>query len=306
MEGEKIMTGRKLGIIGVTGFIGGKLAARARRDGWSICGFSRAKQGPHPDIQEWRIWSAQPDLSGLDAIVNLSGHPIDRRWTESNRRLFYESRVGTTRTLVAALSRLPESDRPGVLINGSGAGIYGDRQEEILDEDAPTGESYLADLCREWEAAAGEAAPLGIRVARLRTGIVLGTDGPAFRKMLLLFKLGLGGRLGSGQQRMPWIHIDDVVGAILHVAAHPRLAGAINVCAPEPEKNRDFTRMLAESVHRPAFFHVPGAALRLALGGFGGALLEGQRAIPRALLESGFKFEFPGLREALKDLMRKN
>jgi uncharacterized protein (TIGR01777 family) len=297
------MAERKMGIVGATGFIGGKLAERAVRDGWTVCGFSRSGSGKSPVIREWRPWTSTPDLSGFEAIVNLSGHPIDSRWNEKNRRLFRESRVGTTQILGEAFRALPAEKRPAVLVNGSAVGIYGDRGDEILDDSSSPGKGYLAGLCQEWEAAAHPAEDLGIRVAQIRTGVVLGRGGAAFEKMSQLFKLGLGGRLGSGGQWMPWIHVQDLADGILHIVGHPRLFGPVNGSAPEPVRNEEFTRQLARALRRPAFLHVPPFALKVILGGFASAVLEGQRAIPRALLESGYQFSFPELPAALHDLI---
>lgn len=294
------MPERRMGIVGASGFAGRELCRQARAAGWRIVGFSRGGGGGG----EWRRWSPEPDLSGLDAVVNLAGHPIDRRWTTGNKRLFRESRVGVTRILAGALGKMAAAGRPAVLVNGSAVGIYGDRGDEILEESSAPGEGYLAELCREWESAAGEVAALGVRVVMVRTAMVLGREGPAFRKMRRLFRLGLGGRLGSGRQWMPWIHVEDLAGAILHAAGHASLAGPLNGSAPEPVRNAEFTRGLAGALRRPAFLHVPPFALRAAIGGFASVALSSQRVVPRALLESGFRFRFPELGGALRDLVR--
>jgi hypothetical protein len=212
--------------------------------------------------------------------------------------------VEFTRRVVNALAAQPEDQRPRVLVNASAVGIYGDRGDELLTESAAPGSGYLAELCHEWENEALKAEALGVRVVRLRTGIVLGREGDAFRKLATVFKCGIGGRLGNGRQWMPWIHIDDQCAAIVHAVLSGTLTGAANLCAPAPETNRDFTRKFAAAVHRPALFPVPGFALKLALGGFGGALLEGQRALPAALEADGFQFRFPTLDSALADLLR--
>jgi uncharacterized protein (TIGR01777 family) len=294
----------RVAILGVTGFIGRGLPALFGDDGISVTGVSRSGQQTRPLIQYWQNPSALDPADHL-AVINLSGEPIDRRWNDANRRLFHESRVGVTKRLVETIGRLPEERRPKVLVNASAVGIYGDRgDEELLDNAAP-GTGYLADLCREWEDAAGEAAALGVRVVSLRVGIVLGRDGAAFKKLLGVFRAGVGGRLGSGRQWMPWIHVDDLRSAIHHCVMTESLHGPVNGCAPAPERNRDFTRKFARAVRRPALLPVPGFALKLALGGFGGALLAGQRALPAALLESGFRFAYPTLDLALADLVRR-
>jgi uncharacterized protein len=294
----------KVAIIGVTGFIGRGLPALFADDGISVTGVSRSGQQTRPLIQTWQNPAALDPADHL-AVINLSGESIDRRWTGSNRRLFRESRVGVTRRLVETISRLPRERRPKVLVNASAVGIYGDCGDvELLDNAAP-GAGYLADLCREWEDTAAEAEALGLRVVRLRVGIVLGRDGAAFRKLSGVFRAGIGGRLGSGRQWMPWIHVDDLRAAIHHCVMTGSLSGPVNGCAPTPETNRDFTRKFARAVRRPALLPVPGFALKLALGGFGGALLQGQRALPSALLESGFRFAYPTLDMALADLVRR-
>jgi uncharacterized protein (TIGR01777 family) len=253
-------------------------------------------------VDRWQKADAL-DFTGHDAVINLAGESIARRWNAENMRLFNESRVTVTRRVVAAIRALPEAARPRVLVNTSAVGIYGDGGDHILTESSPPGSGYLADLCREWEEAALEAEPLGVRVVRLRIGVVLGRDGEAFRKLQRVFKLGIGGRLGSGRQWMPWIHIDDLRNAILHAVNSAALTGAVNATAPVVERNADFTRKFAAALHRPAIFPVPGFALKLALGGFGSALLEGQHAKPAALEADGFRFLYPTLESALAALV---
>jgi uncharacterized protein (TIGR01777 family) len=182
-------------------------------------------------------------------------------------------------------------------------GIYGDRGEVVLEDDAAPGHGYLADLCRDWEAAADRVGELGPRVLKWRIGIVLGREGAAFRQMLIPFRLGLGGRLGPGSQWMPWIHAADLAASMLHGISHGSLGGPVNGTAPEPERNVDFTRKLAKALRRPALLPAPGFALRLLLGDFAGVVLASQRAVPRALLESGFRFRYPTLELALGELL---
>jgi hypothetical protein len=217
--------------------------------------------------------------------------------------VFRESRVGMTTRIVQAIAKLPEGSRPEVLVNGSAVGIYGDRGDEILTDTARRGQGYLADLCSDWEDAARDAAALGVRVVRLRIGVVLGKEGRAFQKLQAVFKLGVGGRLGSGLQWMPWIHVADLRSAIVHAVVSRTLSGAVNGCAPNPERNRDFTRKLARAIHRPAILPSPAFALKLLLGDFSSALLGSQRALPTALEIDGFKFHFPTIEKALADLV---
>lgn len=294
---------QRIAITGVTGFIGRGLPVMLAERGVSVTGICRSGAGSVPGVDAWQAGAAM-DLAGHGAVIHLAGEPIAKRWTAENRRRFHESRVGFTRRVVDALAAVPDDQRPRVLVNASAVGIYGDRGDEVLTEASAPGSGYLAELCHEWENEALKAEALGVRVVLLRTGIVLGREGDAFRKLVTVFKCGIGGRLGSGRQWMPWIHIDDQRAAIVHAVFSDTLAGAANLCAPAPETNRDFTRKFAAAVRRPALFPVPGFALKLALGGFGGALLEGQRALPAALEADGFQFRFPTLESALADLLR--
>jgi uncharacterized protein len=289
-------------VIGVSGFIGSGLPKRLAEQGYRVTGISRSKRPPSPLVPSWQTTDTL-DLRGHHAVINLGGEPIDQRWTTEKKRLFHESRIGSTRRLVAHIASLPEPQRPKVLINASAVGFYGDRGEEWLEETAARGPGYLADLCEEWECAALEATALGLRVVMPRIGIVLGHEGSAFRKLTSVFRAGIGGRLGSGRQWMPWVHVEDVRGAIVHALVVESMSGPFNATAPHPETNRDFTHKLARALHRPALFPVPGFALRLVLGGFGGVLLAGQRTRTAALEHAGYAFRFPTLEDALADLL---
>lgn len=293
---------QRIAIVGVTGFVGRGLPALLAEIGMATTGVSRAGKGALPGVAQWQT-PATLDLGGHHAVINLAGEPIDQRWNDALRRRFHESRVGLTTQVVEAIAKVPESQRPKVLVNASAVGIYGDRGDEILTDTARPGSGYLADLCNDWEDAARDAESLGVRVVRLRIGIVLGANGSAFEKLRRVFKLGLGGPLGHGNQWMPWIHLADLRAAIVHAVASETLTGPINATAPHPERNADLTRKLAAALHRPALLAVPGFALKLVLGGFGGALLTGQRALPAALEADGFRFRFPTLEAALADLV---
>jgi uncharacterized protein len=293
---------RRVAIVGVTGFVGRGLPALLAERGIAVTGVSRAGRGDVPGIDRWQT-PATLDFSGHQGVINLAGEPIDRRWTEKNRRLFHESRVGLTTRVVEAMAKLPDNARPRVLVNASAVGIYGDRGDEALIDTARPGNGYLADLCGDWEDAAKDAETLGARVVRLRIGVVLGKSGPAFEKLRGVLRTGLGGPLGSGNQWMPWIHLDDLRGAILHALLSETLSGPVNGTAPNPERNRDLTRKFAAALHRPAILPAPGFALRLVLGEFSSALLASQRAIPAALEGDGFRFRFPELESALADLV---
>ena len=293
---------QRTAIVGVTGFVGRGLPALLAEIGMATTGVSRAGKGPLPAVDQWQTPETL-DFAGHHAVINLAGEPIAQRWNDETRRRFHESRVSLTTRVVEAIAKVPEGQRPKVLINASAVGIYGDRGDEILTDTARPGRGYLADLCIDWEDAARDAESLGVRVVRLRIGIVLGTNGSAFEKLRRVFKLGLGGPLGHGTQWMPWIHLADLRAAIVHAVASETLTGPINATAPHPERNADLTRKLAAALHRPAILAVPGFALKLVLGGFGGALLAGQRALPAALEADGFHFKFPTLEAALADLV---
>ena len=196
-------------------------------EGWEVIGVSRKGTGDAAGISKWTT-PAEADLSNCDAVVNLSGEPIDQRWTEKNKRAFHSSRIGVTSDIVKKISALNEEHRPKFLLNASAVGYYGGRGDEVLDETAIRGEGYLADLCAEWEEAALPAEALGVRVARLRIGVVLGRGGKAFEKLLTVFKAGIGGRLGNGKQWTPWIHVDDLRRAIVFSLNHP--AASVELC----------------------------------------------------------------------------
>jgi len=293
---------RRVAILGVSGFVGHGLPSCFAASGLSVTGVSRSGAGPLAGIDRWQT-PANLDFSGHRAVVNLAGESVAQRWTPEARRRMYESRVVLTRRVVAAIGRLPAGQRPAVLVNASAVGYYGDGGEALLTEASAAGTGYLAGLCREWEAAAQEAEALGVRVVQLRLGVVLGPGGLAYERLRRVFLLGLGGRMGSGRQWLAWIHLDDLRAAIVHAVVSTSMRGAVNATAPRPQRNSEFTRLLAAALHRPALLPVPGWSLKLALGGFGGALLDSQRVLPEALTADGFRFKFPDLEAALRDLV---
>lgn len=288
-------------IYGASGFIGSGLAEMLAAEGYEVIGVSRKGEGDAEGVSRW-VKPGDVDFGGSDVVVNLAGEPIDQRWTEAKKKQFHESRVGVTKDVVARISKLPEEARPKLLLNGSAVGIYGDRGDEILDENSSRGSGYLADLCSQWEAAAARAEELGVRVLMYRTGVVLGKGGQAYEKLAKVFKAGIGGRLGDGKQWMPWIHVDDLRSAMVFTILNENVHGPVNGTAPEPERNVDFTRKLAKALGRPALLPVPGFALKLVLGDFARALLAGQRAVPKKLEQAGFRFQFRKLEDALDDL----
>jgi uncharacterized protein (TIGR01777 family) len=236
-------------------------------------------------------------------VVNLIGEPIGAgRWTEARRKRLRDSRVVGTRALVDALRGLPR--RPRLLVSASGAGYYGDRGGQILTEASEAGHGFLAELARDWEGEASKAAEIGLRVVLLRSGVVLSREGGILRKILPPFRLGLGGKLGSGDQWFPWIHVDDEVGLIRHAMSHERVSGPLNAVAPEPVTNGEFTRALGEVLGRPTVLRAPAFALRFALGVMADdVLLASQRVMPVRTLESGYAFGHPLLRAALEEIL---
>jgi len=240
----------------------------------------------------------------LDALVHLAGESLMGLWTKTKRERIWKSRVEFTLGIVRHLGTWNAENRPRVLVCASGAGFYGDRGDDLLDESSPSGAGFLAELCVEWEKAAKEAESLGIRVVMLRTGMVLGPDGGAFPLLKRVFGLGLGGRLGSGRQWMPWIHVEDAASLILRAVEHDGIRGPINLTAPQAVTNAEFTQTLAQALHRPAFFHAPAFAMRLLLRGMADEMLLGsQRVNPRVATDSGYTFAHPNLQGALQVLL---
>lgn len=285
-------------ITGASGFVGRALTAALSEQGHTAVPVRRNADAP----LRWSVedgFDPPSALSGYDALVHLAGENIaGGRWTEARKQSIRASRVEGTRRVVEALRAA--SPRPGVFVSMSAVGYYGARGSTELDEHSDPGTGYLADVCTEWEAEAKAAASLeGTRVALLRLGTVLG-DGGALAKMMPAFKLGAGGRLGAGDQYMSWIHIDDVVRAVLHVLEHPECEGPYNLTAPEPATNAAFTQALGRALHRPTVIPVPKFALKAMFGEMAEhLLLTGQRVLPRRLLEAGFSFRHPDLDAAL-------
>jgi uncharacterized protein len=284
----------KVGITGVSGFIGSRVAARCRSRGFEVVGFSR---NPSSGARRFELTSA-PDISGLDAIVNLAGEPILGLWTKEKKRRIHESRVLGTRRVVEAIAK--GGQRPGVLVNASAIGFYGDTGENVVDEFSAPGSGFLADVCREWEAEAAHATSCGVRVVFVRIGFVLGSGG-ALKLLRPLFKLGLGGKLGNGRQWMSGVHVDDVAGMIVWALENERLHGPVNAVMPEPFRNVDFTKELARCVMRPAILPAPALALQLAFGELADSMLASTRVMPSAARNAGYTYQFATLPSALAD-----
>ena len=297
----------KLVITGGTGFIGSALCARLLELGHSLILFTRA---PAPAAasanKKWLTWNPgssgnwEQGIEGVNGVINLAGEPIARRWTEKQKEKIASSRIDTTRALVTVIGKAKE--KPKFLINASAVGYYGPRGNETLTEEAGSGSDFLSRVCSAWENEAKRAEDYGARVITLRTGIVLGKGGGALAKMLLPFKLFVGGPLGSGEQWMSWIQLEDVIGLILFLLEHPDARGAINVTAPNSVTMNEFCKSLGDVLNRPSWAPVPTSALRLLLGEMADMLLTGQRVLPAQAQKLGYTFKYPTLREALEAL----
>lgn len=292
-------------VTGGTGFIGRHLISRLTRP--IVLG--RDPMRIHKlfrDVDAYQWLSSSPPekkvFQGVDTVFHLAGESISTgRWNAEKKERIMRSRIDGTRTLVELLATLDKP--PATLICASAIGYYGSQGEKILSESSPPGDDFLARVCIAWEEEASRAEKLGIRVVRIRTGIVLGKDGGALPRMLLPFRLAMGGRIGSGRQYMSWIHIDDLIGIMLYAAGNESVRGPVNGVAPTPVTNRDFTAALAAALHRPALFHVPVWALKITLGEFADVLLGSLRVVPEQITTSGYTFTYPALPGALHNLV---
>jgi uncharacterized protein len=305
---ERQGPGFHIAVTGGSGLIGTAVIQRLRQGRHQITHVVRRPAGPGEVL--WDPAGGRLDpvaLEGVDAVIHLAGENVGTRWTAARKRRIRESRVNGTRLLSETIARLPRP--PRVLISVSAVGIYGDRGDEILTEaSAPADPNsyFLASVCQEWEAAADPARAAGVRVVHPRFGVVLSPAGGALRKMLLPFRLGVGGRVGEGSQWLSWISIDDAVGVIHHALETGALEGPLNATAPNPVTNRDFTRTLGRVLRRPTPFPVPARALRLVLGEMANeTLLASARALPAKLLQSGYQFRHPDIEGALRHVLGK-
>jgi uncharacterized protein len=299
-------------VTGATGFLGQHLLARLGKSVVLTRDPERASERLRrfqPRIVGWDAESQRAPSSAfadVDAVFHLAGESVgEGRWTKEKKRRLVDSRIAGTRNLVSTLLALPH--KPRVLISASAVGYYSDRGEEILDETDKPGRDFLADLCVQWEREAMRASEAGIRVVPVRIGMVLGPDGGALKRLLPVFRFGLGSALGSGSQYVSWIHVDDLVALMLFAAQKEDIVGPINGTSPHPVTNREFTKALARSLRSLHLLPgVPGFMLRLMLGEFGGVLLHSQQVLPRAALQAGFRFQFPGIDAALEDIVRQS
>jgi hypothetical protein len=300
-------------VTGATGVIGRRAIAAMLDRGDQVvalardAGRGRDSLGGRVDVHAWPDPKHAPApaaaLEQADAVLHLLGEPIAQRWTDDAKREIRDSRVLSTRSLVAAIAQLPEDRRPRTLVSQSATGYYGPRGDEPVDESGPAGDDFLAGVTVEWEREASHAASAGVRVTTTRTGVVLSPSGGALEKMLPPFKLGVGGPVAGGKQYVPWIHLDDVVGAMLRCLDDEAATGAVNLTAPNPVTNAQLSKTLGRVLHRPALLPVPGIALRALYGEMATIVLTGQRAIPTHLAKLGYQFRHAELEAALRDVL---
>lgn len=296
----------KVLVTGGTGFIGTALCTRLEAEGHAVTVLSRDPVRAREHFQGKVDSVGSMDELGAhnapEGIVNLAGQNLgSHRWNAHWKRVFLESRVQTTERLVDYIRKA--APKPRVLVSGSAVGYYGARGDEALPEDALPGNEYQAGLCVAWEYAARQAEALGVRVCRVRTGLVLGRGGGALQSMLTPFRLGLGGHLGHGRQWMSWVHMDDITGIILHLLNDPHAQGAFNGTAPHPETNKGFVKALAKALHRPAIMPIPAFAVRLMVGEMAHLMLTGQKVLPARTQQAGYVFRYPRLPEAFAAIL---
>lgn len=301
----------RIAITGATGFIGKRLCHTLVERGDQVIALTRDPERakrvlpPSAEFVSWEpLTKPGRNITNIhpEVLIHLAGETISGRWSETRKKEIYESRIHSMRALIVGLEEI--DIRPRALVCGSAISYYGDRGDEILDEESSPGHDFLARVCRDWESEAMKAESLGIRVVRVRTGLILGPGGGALQAMLLPFRLGLGGPMGSGRQWMSWIHLDDEVGLILHAIDCEDIEGPLNATAPEPATNREFVRSLGAVLKRPAILPLPAFALRLVLGETSLLLLGGQRVLPAKALATGYRFKYTSLKEALVSCLR--
>ncbi len=300
----------KVLVTGGTGLLGRELCKRLAADGHELVLLTRRPKNAEELLPAARAFRWDPEVEpspaeaweGVDAVVHLAGEPVaDARWTTEQKRRIRDSRVIGTQNLIAGIKGL--SSKPKVLVSASAVGYYGSRGDELLLENSAPGTGFLSETCIDWENQATRAQEFGLRVVRVRIGVVLSPEGGAMKTMMTPFKLGLGGRLGPGTQWFPWIHIDDIVGIINFALKNDAISGPVNGAAPGIVDNDQFTRAFAGALNRPVFFPVPEFALRIMMGEMADVVLNSQKVAPKAALDAGYQFRFPELKDALKNLL---
>jgi hypothetical protein len=291
----------KILITGASGLLGTALQKSFNEKGYEMLLAGRGKPKNANEI-EWDVEAgfAEPEkLEGIEAVIHLAGEPVSGRWTDEKKRKIHDSRVLGTRSVVEALSGLQA--KPKVFVSASGIGYYGDRGDDVMTEMSGPGDTFLAKVCRDWEAEARRAEDVGIRTVLVRTGIVLSKHGGALAEMLTPFKFGVGGVVGSGKQWMSWLALDDIIAIYNHVLEDESMRGAFNATSPDPVTNEEFTKALGSVLYRPTILPLPEFAVNLIFGEMGDALLlDSTRAVPKRLEEAGFEFKFTDLTTALK------
>jgi len=301
----------KILITGGTGFVGRQLTSRFLQEGYEVTILTRSLQESvqppkgisylQGDPTQKGPW--QGAIPGHEVIINLAGASLFSKWSDEYKKLIRDSRILTTRNIIEGI---PSKFEKGIfLLSTSAVGYYGFHGDEELDEESPPGNDFLARLAIEWEAEALKAKEKGARVVITRLGIVLGEKGGALGQMIPLFKKFIGGPIGSGQQWFSWVHIQDLAEAFVFLIKHPEITGPVNVCSPNPVKNRDMAKALGRVLHRPSFMPAPAFMIQLVLGEFGSVILEGQRVLPRRLLKNGFTFQYPDIDKALQSIIQK-
>ena len=302
----------KVLVTGATGFVGKRVVKQLLDQGDEVVVLTRNIAKGALELGKnckYFLWSDTKTLppeeafEGVEGVVNLMGEGIaDKRWTEEQKKKIYESRITSTSQLIERMKGL--SIKPKVFVSSSAIGIYGNRGNEEITEQSSTVDDFLANVCKDWEASANKAAELGMRVAIIRTGVVIGKNGGALKKMLPIFKLGGGGPVGSGKQYMSWIHVDDIAGMFVFALKDPSVQGIYNGTSPYPATSKDFAKELGKALHRPAFAPAPGFALKLVFGEMSQVLLDGQKVMPVKFKERKFRFRYPTLEMALKESIR--
>ena len=297
----------KIFITGGSGFVGTNLAFYLLEKGHSVIAVGTSSAHKVIEHDKFHYISSdttikgdwQDSLKDIDAVINLAGKNIFKRWSDTYKDQIYTSRILTTRNLVEAIAEHKDI----IFCSTSAVGYYGDRADEVLKEDALPGNDFAAKLCRDWEKEAFHAQAKGVRVAAMRFGVVLGKDGGALAKMVPAFKSFAGGPLGSGLQWFPWIHMDDLIAAIIFILETPDLKGPVNFCSPNPVRHRDFANALGQVLNRPSVLKAPSFMIRMIMGEMGKSLMSSQRTIPDKLLKQGFKFQYPDINNALYNLL---
>jgi len=296
-------------ITGATGLIGNNIVDAILRRGDEYIALTHNIGSAKKKLKgAKRIVSLKDYLSikdeKIDAVINLAGMSIgEKRWNEKVKKEIYDSRIETTRKITELISQMPA--KPEVLVSASGVDYYGDRGAEDVYEDAPNADTFMGNLCRDWESEASKAEQYGVRVVRTRTGFVLAKNSEAVKRLTLPYRLFIGGPIGSGKQYMPWIHIDDLVGIYLYAIDNQNVKGAINATAPNPETMKEFGKNLAKVLHRPSFFPVPQFAVKIAVGEMAQVVLTGRRALPKKIMDLGYKFNFTHSIDAWSDVFNK-